>query len=412
MRRAIGMMVVLLVAAVVSGCWSLFEAPVVPPVPATPPELRNVVFRQVDWYESDGTSVQANSLYGLMSWTYKPDPVTTFYLNVKVALTPEDEGAWVIQNLPLFAVDSDDTSSRREAAHFSFGDLGLDLVSGLELVLGIDVRQLYVAMLVGSEVLESFPNPPADLVDVGVVDYWATGCPDESPEPGPFLDPGEPEGVKLDAAPVKANVARDVKGVQEGNARCSAGSFARSIDWLNREHALGIDRTAQQIYQDLIAAGVSVPNADRSPARDEWIAKKNQYVREQTGNRIVTKVWDRGTDVDAIAGVEEETGDFAEWLKREIQTEDVEVAYFYPGNAHIVTVLEVYSKDGDTYVKYRDDERQGDDTKGDTAVKHAKIYKKDGQYRFGSDSNTIYFAVSESVVSEPPCEDEPPCETE
>jgi hypothetical protein len=58
-------------------------------------------------------------------------------------------------------------------------------------------------------------------------------------------------------------------------------------------------------------------------------------------------------------------------------------------------------KDGDTYVKYRDDERQANDAQGDTAVKHAKIYKKNGQYHFGSDRNTIYFAVSESVVSAP-----------
>ncbi|MCK5247495.1 hypothetical protein KAR02_11375, partial [Candidatus Bipolaricaulota bacterium] len=174
---------------------------------------------------------------------------------------------------------------------------------------------------------------------------------------------------------MKVNVARDVKPVQEARATCCAGSFARSLDWLNRKYDLGIDRTAQQIYTDLIAAGVSRPNTDRTPARDEWVARKNQYARAQSGNRIVTKVWDRGTSVSPIPGVTEETGDFLEWLKGEIQTEDVELAYFYPGNAHIVTVLEVYTKDGDTYVKYRDDERQANDAQGDTAVKHAKIYK-------------------------------------
>ncbi len=308
-----------------------------------PPELRNVVFAQVDWYESDGTAVQANSLYGIMSWTYDPDPTTTFYLNVKAALTLEDEESWVIQNLPLFAVDNDDASSRREATFFNLAELGLVFDSALELVFGIDVNQIYVLVTVSSEILAEFLDPIVNPVKVLSVEYWATGIPDESPEPGPFLDPGEPKGVKLDGVPVKVNVARDVKSVQEARAACCAGSFARSIDWLNRKHELSINRTAQQIYSDLIAAGVSRPNADRTPARDEWVGRKNQYAREKSGSRIVTKVWDRGNDVSPISGVVEETGDFVEWLKREIQTEDVELAYFYPGNAHIVTVLEVYT---------------------------------------------------------------------
>ncbi|MCK5587021.1 hypothetical protein KAJ02_13190 [Candidatus Bipolaricaulota bacterium] len=412
MRRTIGSIGLLVGLALLSGCFNQVVPPDIPPVIPSSLELRSVVFAQVDWYESDGTTVQANSLYGLMIWTYDPDPTTTFYLNVKASLTLEDEGGWVIQNLPLFAVDNDDMSARREATYLNLAELGLVFDTTLKLVFGIDVAHLYVLVTVSSEILDDFPDPVVDLVEVETVEYWATGLPDESPEPGPFLDPGEPEGVKLDAKPEKVNVARDVRSVQEGNAKCAAGSFARSLDWLNRKHELGIERTAQQIYADLITAGVSRPNVDRTPARDEWVAKKNQYARQQSGNRIVTKVWDRGADVSPIPGVEEETGDFLEWLKREIQTEDVEVAYFYPGNAHIVTVLEVYTKDGDTYVKYRDDERQGDDTKGDSAVKHAKIYKKDGQYHFGSDRNTIYFAVSESVVPPPPGEIELPFEEE
>lgn len=412
MRRAIGLIGLLASTILITSCWFLSPPPDTPPVVVTPPELRSVVFAQVDWHESDGTSVQANSLYGLMSWTYDPDPTTTFYLNVLATLAAEDEAVWIIKNLPLFAVDNDDPSARREAAYFSFGDFGIVFEAPLDLVLGIDVSELLVAVTVGPEVLESFPDVPVESVEVMAVDHWTTGSPDESPEPGPFLDPGEPEGINLDAAPVKVNVARDVRAVQEGNAKCCAGSFARSLDWLNRKHELGIERTAQQIYQDLIAAGVSRPNTDRTPARDEWIARKNSYALAKSGNKIVTKVWDRGTDVAPVAGVSEETGDFVEWLKREIRTEDVEVAYFYPGNAHIVTVLEVYTKDGDTYVKYRDDERQGNDAQGDTAVKHAKIYKKSNQYRFGSDRNTIYFAVSESVVAGTPTEVPPPCEGE
>ena len=408
MRRAIGLVGLLVLLSLVSGCW-LFVPPVEPPpVVITPPELRNVIFSQVDWYEADGTSVQANSLWGMMAWTYDPDPASTFYLNVQAALSLAHDPAWVIQNLPLFAIDNNDPSARREAVYFSLGDLGLVFETALDRVFGIDVETLVVAISVTAETLNDFPEIPTEIVEMRLVEHWTHGNADESPQIGPFLDPGEPEPVRLGGAPAKVNIARDVRAVQEGNAKCCAGSFARSIDWLNRKYELGIERTAQQIYDDLIEAGVSQPNEDRTPARDEWIARKNGYARAQTGNRIVTKVWDRGTSVSPVPGVIEETGDFIEWLKREIKTEDVEVAYFYPGNAHIVTVLEVYTKGTDTFVKYRDDERQGDNAKGDTAVKHAKIYKKGGQYHFGSDRNTIYFAVSESVVEEPPDEVEPP----
>lgn len=85
----------------------------------------------------------------------------------------------------------------------------------------------------------------------------------------------------------------------------------------------------------------------------------------------------------------EKSAEFVEWLKRGIQTEDVELDYFYPGNAHILTVIELYTKDGDTYGKYRDDKYQADDAQGDTAGKYVKIYKKNDQYRFCSDRNII-----------------------
>ncbi|MBI4744571.1 MAG: hypothetical protein HY776_07115 [Actinobacteria bacterium] len=141
------------------------------------------------------------------------------------------------------------------------------------------------------------------------------------------------------------------------------------------------------------------PGPFTDPGRPVGI-KIDGPVKKKTEDRVVTKVWDRGTDVDPITGVVEENGDFLTWLKKEIKTEDVEVAYFYPGNAHIVTITELYTKNGETWVKYRDDENQSnpenDPKPGDSGIKNAKIYQKNGQYHFGSDSNTIYFAVSES----------------
>jgi len=417
MKRVAGGICLLLVGGLLGGCW-MFPSPSDPtPIVISPPELRNVTFNQVDWFEADGTSVQANSLYGLMTWTYDPDSTTTFYLSVSAVLEEGSDAVWIVQNLPLFAVDNGDPSLRREAVYFSFGELGLVFDDPIERVLGIDIQQMYVSIVVTAAPILAPPDTAGDLREVTSISHWSSGTPDESPEDGPFLDPGEPSPVRVPGVSVKINVARDVRAVQEANHKCCAGAFARSLDWLNRKHELGIDASAQRIYELLVAAGVSTPNTDRTPARDEWIAAKDAFARGHTDGRIVTKVWDAGTYVDPIEGVEEETGDFLEWLAGEIGTEDVEVAYYYPGNAHIVTVLEVYVQGTHVYVKYRDDEHQGDNTKGDSAVKHAQIYLKDGKYRFGSDRNIIYFAVSESYVSDGGCdgdtpEDDPPCEGE
>ena len=101
MRRIASLIVFLLAGVFLGGCFNLAIPPNVLPIDFLPPELRNVVFSQLDWVESDGTAVQANSLYGLMSLTYDPDLATTSYLDVRAALTLEDEASWVIQNLPL-----------------------------------------------------------------------------------------------------------------------------------------------------------------------------------------------------------------------------------------------------------------------------------------------------------------------
>jgi len=400
MRRGILSVVLLGTVFFLGGCWLFTATPDPAPPTETLLELSAMTFAQVDWYEADGTSVQADSLWCLMSWSYTPDLQTTFYLNVRASLTADDPGAWVVRNLPLFAVPDGNASPQREAAYINLGDVGLVFDTPAELVTGIDVDQLYVSFSVGSEILNEYSGDPADAVAVGTAEHRASGLEDESPLSGPFTDPGEPEPLHVDGVPTSVNAPRDVRGVQEGTARCAAGAFARSLDWLNREHELGIQKTAQQIYQDLVRAGVSEPNEDGTPARDEWIARKNELARRQTGNRIVTKVWDRGTNIDPIENVTEQNGDFAEWLQREIRTEDVEIAYYYPGNAHIVTILQVYTRGGSLFVKYRDDERQDDNTHGDTAVKHARIYKVGDEYRFGTDRNRIYFAVSESVTDD------------
>lgn len=361
--------------------------------------ISDVSFQQANWFRPDGTLAQADSLWGRMTFSYNPEN-TDHFLNLTLANSLAGPEVWAVQNLPLFAVDDGSFSTRREGVDINLRELGMSA--------GQDWPGVFFKFSADTSIRGAPLTAPSSFINVEPVNY-RFGVDVEAPNPGPFTDPGEPEGVKVDREPTKIGKRRDLRAVQEACAKCSTGSFARSLDWLNREFNLGVARTAQQIYEDLIARKIGEPNADGTPARDEWVARKDAYAREKTRNKIVTKVWDPGGQVDSIKGVKEESTDFSVWLTKEIRMdEDVELAYFYPGNAHIVTISELFKKDDELFAKYRDDEEQGNDEAGDGAretdpeFKTAKIYKDaNGDYHFGADENTIYFAVSESVP-EPP----------
>lgn len=335
-----------------------------------------------------------------------PDVNTTYYLNVNVALTSSsNEGSkWVIQNLPLFAVDDvdGDGSVRSEGVYFNLAEFNIPK--------GFDVTELYYSASVASFPQTSYSEPVGNsLVQVKTLVRHQSAGLEEAPTKDEIFNPGEPAAVTVKAAVTKANTGRIMNGVQEGENKCAAGAFARSLDWLNRKCHIGWEATAQQIYEDLIARKVSEPGQGGPNSRDEWILYKNTYAKEKSKDRIVTKVWKRSENsVDATPGVAQEGGDFLKWLMTEIPECDVEMAYFFPGNAHIVTLLEVFKDGDDFYAKYRDDEKQGDDATGDgkggdmyPAVKTRKLYKTGDDYYFGSISNTVYFAVSECCLQVP-----------
>ena len=60
--------------------------------------LNEITFSQVDWYGPENEILLADSLFGIVEWSYVPDPITTNYLNVNAALSLEEESVWVIQN--------------------------------------------------------------------------------------------------------------------------------------------------------------------------------------------------------------------------------------------------------------------------------------------------------------------------
>jgi len=223
----------------------------------------------------------------------------------------------------------------------------------------------------------------------------------------PFDDPGSPKGNKNTAEPETKPKERDIEALQEEAARCFPGSMARSLDWLNREYKLGANKSIEDIYKELRdkvkdVAGTTVEKATAQ------IRLKDEYA-DATFGKIVTKVYDPLGFVNRIPGVKERGPDvetLVEWLTREIETEDVELAYFWrkgtdgatTDGAHIVTLVGVYeTKDGKIKVRYRHDDHQGDDAKGDTEVMEAELYLKDDVYRFGSDQSLVWYGASESV---------------
>ena len=251
-------------------------------------------FYQIDWFQTGGVPAQLNSLWGRVTVQYPPPPQTQ-YLNIVLSVNPVSP-VWVVQNYPLRLNDNCNPATRLEAVDFDLSLLGF--------VAGQNVTSLFMNAQVTPFPVAFYSGPP---VQTAFFLNWIDRGYDqliECPVPGPFVDAGSPEGHRAGAAPAAApRPVRDMNGVQEADSKCCAGSMARSLDWLNRKNSLGFNRTAQQIYDDLVAAGVSVPVAGLSKSREKWIQAKDQYAKQKSGNQITTSVWDGGGFVDPIPGI-------------------------------------------------------------------------------------------------------------
>lgn len=353
-------------------------------------QLSNVSFQQLDWYGPSGSLVQANSLWGQVGFEYSPS-LSPQYLNLFVS-NGSSSPVLAIENMPLIQ-DYEGGGSVSEAIHFDLASIGVSA--------GQDVSSLQFGYTVNSAPVT--PVAPA-LFATSVAASERLAWDQLNEVPGTFTDPGSPAGMlgTLGQAINDILRARRMASVQEAVNHCFAGATARSLGWLNSQGNFNHNRTSQEIYDDLVTAGVSMPNADGTKAREKWIKKKNDYARSMSRNSIVTSVWDSGGIVDPVDGVTESGGDFKTWLKDAMrQKKDVEIVYNFPGGGHIVTVLGLYEQGGDCYALYADDEKQGDNTRGDglmgSKIKRAKITKDGTSYRFGGNANTITWALSEAV---------------
>lgn len=273
------------------------------------PALTNVSFRQLDWQDDKGISFAPNSVWGMVFFSYTPDPSQTFYVNV-VLSTASGPADWMIQNLPLFPAIPGGPARQGQGADLNLAELGL--ASGNPVG---SLGPITYVLTATTAPLTSMPSSPvlsASFTPL-VRNAWNEAVP-SSP-----ADRGQPTPVRIPGAAQRVGQGRVVKEVQEGSLKCFAGSTARSLDWLNRSYALGFPDGGQQIYTDLLDAGVSFLDPEdaasgfpfqalRLSAR--WIARKDSYARSKSGNRIQTKVWDRGSMLSPICGIARSVEDF------------------------------------------------------------------------------------------------------
>lgn len=359
-------------------------------------------FGQVDWVDSTGFTFAPSSSWGTVDMTFIADPTVIHYVNIVASEGGGAVDAWIVRNMPLFSLDIG-AADTRQSVDFDIGDLGL---SAGEALTSVDFRVSVTDHVIGSAAGVVGP------VDTGAVETIIRNAHGSKPEEGGGLpDVGAPAGVKAVAAVEKKDVIqhKNVPAVQEGKAQCLPGSLARSIKWLDQEHDLMSGKTAQQIFDDLVALKVGSMGAGATTLEQDLSAKARYLddLAKTKGKRALTKVLDLSDTVGPAPGVREETGiDLVEWLYREMRTEDVELDYRLGDIVHIVTITSIYRQGEDVYVKFRDDETQGDATRGDTAEKSAKLTKDAaGDYFFRRNvaaggtpgSFKVRYVVSESI---------------
>lgn len=377
------------------------------------PGLLDITFSQLDWYRGDGSLQLDNSLWGMVTWTYEADPEEMQFFNLAVGLVVDVSPIWVVQNLPLYG-GNDDLLTLREATYFDLSELGISE--------GMSVTELYFSASISDSVQNAAPAGNLEHADVPTLAYHSCeligepvgqDIPEDVLKPTPST-PSEtpvtpevaarvPVPVKLESGATILTLYRDVRSVQEASKSCMAGSFARSLDWLNREYNIGLTENSQEIYDQLIESGVSVKgNPIGIDNNTYWILAKQNYTVTNMDNKIITTVWEPGGDriIGGLPGILYESGDLLSWLAKKLKFGDVELLFSHLEGNHIVTVVGMYTDEltGDTYLKYRDDEVQGDDTRGDMAIKHIKFSMVDSKY-YLSDYMPIIAAISEEMQS-------------
>jgi hypothetical protein len=324
-----------------------------------------------------------NSLWGVFDYHTFPDSTDFYYINMVARSGSAGTGSWVVQNLPLFPIASNDMTYQE--MYFDLSDLGISdgtRLPSLEYYITVDASPLGAA-------------PAGTFAPASVPSVVQRSNDNSDPI---VARPAAPDGHKSLGPVTFAGDHHDgMEPVEEALNQCLAGAFARSIKWLDKKYDLpnlSNSSTAQDVYQTLAA---KLP-AGKDEAR---ISSKAEYLKS-LDPRAETKVHGfPSIPLDRIPNARIIESDYPfGWADGEMKTEDVEFAFRDGNDAHIVAVTQFYVQAPYVYAKYRDDSDQGNPTKGDDAEKDNKISCDSAGNCFFRGKQVQYF-VSESVVPEP-----------
>ncbi|MCL4205693.1 MAG: VCBS repeat-containing protein, partial [Pirellulaceae bacterium] len=359
---------------------SVIDKDFLPPV-SGPPSVSNFEFSQLSWYDAGADTAKfPYSSWGMFQVDVVGDPSQTMYLNV--AANAGNETVWIVKNMPIFA------DLTNQGGDFDIALLGVPA--------GTQLTTLDFVATVSAKLQTDMPTGAMTTATVESVNHHPAGDAKLN-QPALPDDVGSPAGIMISTAISNLIEHEGVPGVQEGTNQCLAGATARSIAWLNARYNLGSTKTPQQIYQDMEALNNS------TATYGDFLKQKAAYLRNLAagaGSTAETKILKVDVEVGNPEGVGQETGaDVKQWIRTELNRgEDVELDF----DTHIITVTGTYDSGGQTFLKYRDDEHQGNDDKGDSGTKMGELTKDaNGDWQFRpAGSNTFYkvrLAMSESV---------------
>jgi len=332
---------------------------------------------QLDWYVGGEMHTQYSS-WGRMDIDVIPDSNDIFYMNVVgIALY---EPAWIIQNYPILPESYGVPDE--QAIHFNIQDLGL-----------YEGDQLEFIQILITTTLAPLQEPPSGefydvLVNTLIRDAWG--------HDDPPVNVGAPVGHRAAAAVVNITQHENVPSVQEAVNNCITGSYARSIKWLDNEYDLAnltASATGQDVYDNLTGLGVG-HGTGMGKTEDEMLTLKADYLYG-LDNRSITKFVDYGYLGNVTNATEVTTSNLSKWLEEELDTEDIEMCY----DGHCVCITGMYRQGNKTFLRYRDDEEQGNDSAGDNRTKVGELVNDSGTWKFKG--SKVDYVVSESVNNPP-----------
>ena len=338
-----------------------------------------VSFSQLDWYYH-GDIHTLNSMWGRMDIVAEPD---SFFWYMNVVAGVEYCPAWIIQNYPIFPAEYD--VPNEQVIYFNIEDIGLSEGMSLSWINAVITYDL------SPQETEPFGEPYIYDVTTSIRDAWGHS-------PSEIEPVGTPKGHKAKGEVIKENATKhtDIPSVQECHNNCITGAYARSIKWLDNENNLEnlpAGTSAQDIYDILNASGVG-HGSGQGKTEEEMLEIKAAYLKG-LDSRAVTKFVDlTGWMSDNVTGCTEKTPDnLKKWLESELKRgEDIELCY----DSHCITITGIYTQGNKTFLEYKDDEHQGNDSAGDTAEKEGELTQIVGGWNF--DGSGVDYVVSESII--------------